>query len=443
LQPRALRNAIESENLNLAAGTGIATYAEALAAAVRGLGHAPVGVFGIKAQISGRNEVLDEVQLHDARLYVKRPVVDLVRRARYWVQGNPLGARARRIRLSGQVHHAPGVLSSGLFDALYGVPHLGLRAEMHFKRYGQSMRLKGIEGADVFHATQPIALSLKGVPNLYTVHDIIPLRLPYATLANKREYYDLLSLLCRKADRIVTVSEFSRKDILSVFRGAEDRVVNTWQSVSLPQYLLDLPEEEVARSLRNAFGLAYKNYFLFIGAIEPKKNVRRLLAGYAASGSQRPLVLAGGLGWQFDDDVLAIKDERFLRYSLSGGLIRPERTVRHLDYVSRADLVLLLRGARALVFPSLYEGFGLPVLEAMLAATPVITSNVSSLPEVAGEAAEYVSPFETDSIARAFRKLDNDDERCRELAALGLKRAQFFSPERYRERLAELYRPLC
>jgi glycosyltransferase involved in cell wall biosynthesis len=95
------------------------------------------------------------------------------------------------------------------------------------------------------------------------------------------------------------------------------------------------------------------------------------------------------------------------------------------------------------VFPSLYEGFGLPVLEAMLAGTPVITSSVSSLPEVAGEAAEYVNPFETDSIARTIRKLDNDDERCRELSALGLMRAQFFSPERYRERLAELYRPFC
>jgi len=430
---------VETENLNLAAGTGIATYAASLAKALVSLGHTPVGVCGVKAPVGGKNDFLNEVQLYDARLNLPHPIIDGLRRARYWVQGAPLGARARRLPRLGQVHLASPALASKLFETIYGVPHLSLRAEMHFKRYGRFMRLRGLEGASAFHATQPIALSLKGVPNIYTLHDIVPLRLPYATLDNKQAYYKLLSLITRKADRIVTVSEFSRKDILSVFKGAEDRLVNTYQSVSLPPRLLALPEDQVAQRIANSFGLEYKNFYLFVGAIEPKKNVKRLIAGYAASGSTRPLVLAGALGWQYDGDVRAIEDERFRRYRMDGGLIRPERAVRHLNYVSREDLVLLLRGARALVFPSLYEGFGLPVLEAMLAGTPVITSNISSLPEVAGEAAEYVDPFEVDSIAGAIRKLDQDKDRCAELSELGIVRAEFFSPELYQQRLAAVY----
>ena len=436
--------AIESDNLARKAGTGIATYAEGLARALRAIGMPTVGVCGIKSGMTSKNEFLDEVSLHDARLDSKRPVSDFIRRARFFALGDPLGAKAYRLPMSGQVMLGGDGLRSRQFDRVYGVPHLSMRAEMHFKRYGNRLRLKGVDGVDCFHTTQVIGLAIKGVPNLYTVHDIIPLRLPYATLANKRMHYDLLALLARKADRIVTVSEFSRNDFVSVFKGAEDRVVNVWQSASLPAAEMALSIDEVAEGLQRVFGLGFKNYYLFVGAVEPKKNIKRMIEGYAASGSIRPLVLAGGLGWQYEEDVLAIHDERFQRYRLGeDGLIRPDRMVRHLDYVSRADLTLLLRGARALVFPSLYEGFGLPVLEAMLAGTPVITSNVSSLPEVAGEAAEYVDPFDTASISRAIRTLDNDDARCDELSEKGLLRAEFFSPERYQQRLADLYRGVC
>lgn len=431
--------AIECDNLNLANGTGIATYAASLTSALRTLGHAPVAVCGVKDRLVSTNDLLTEVQLYDARLTLERPVLDFLRRARYWVHGAPRGARAQRIPQMGQVHISSSSHPLRDFGSVYAVPHLSLRAEMHFNRFGTLMTLKGVNNVAAFHTTQPIALSVRGIPNLYTLHDVIPLRLPYATLDNKQGYFDLLSRIIRNAHKIVTVSEFSRQDILSIFKCSEDRVVNTYQSVTLPPRLLMMSEDDVSNHIANCFGLEYKKYYLFIGAIEPKKNIKRLIDGYAASGSENPLVLAGSLGWQYDNDVRAIGDERFLRYRMKGGMIRPERSVRHLNYVTRQDLVLLLRGARALVFPSLYEGFGLPVLEAMLAGTPVITSDISSLPEVAGEAAEYVNPLEADSIARAIRTLDQDDERCAELRTLGLKRAEFFSPARYQQRLAEVY----
>jgi glycosyltransferase involved in cell wall biosynthesis len=128
-----------------------------------------------------------------------------------------------------------------------------------------------------------------------------------------------------------------------------------------------------------------------------------------------------------------------LHYDIVGLDVIPRRRVRRLSYVSREHLVTLMRGARALLFPSLYEGFGLPLLEAMSLGTPVMTSKVASLPEVAGDAAILVDPLDTDDIARAIRSLDQDADLRGELKQRGPKRAEFFSPEKYRERVAALY----
>jgi glycosyltransferase involved in cell wall biosynthesis len=114
--------------------------------------------------------------------------------------------------------------------------------------------------------------------------------------------------------------------------------------------------------------------------------------------------------------------------------------VKQLTYVSFEFLLALIRGARALLFPSLYEGFGLPVLEAMMLGTPVMTSNVASLPEITGDAAILVDPLDVEAIADAIRKLDSDDDLRAELAMRGIKRAQLFSPEKYRDCVAALYR---
>jgi len=117
-----------------------------------------------------------------------------------------------------------------------------------------------------------------------------------------------------------------------------------------------------------------------------------------------------------------------------------ERRVRRIDYLPFPQLVQMIRGARAVVFPSLYEGFGLPVLEAMALGTPVISSNTSSVPEVAGDAALLVDPYSTAEIAQALRKLDQDDDLCFELAQRGRRRAELFSEAAYAGRLRELYR---
>jgi glycosyltransferase involved in cell wall biosynthesis len=153
-------------------------------------------------------------------------------------------------------------------------------------------------------------------------------------------------------------------------------------------------------------------------------------------------VIAGSLGWQYDRDVEKINDEKFLYYRNDLGQIYPERRVRRLSFLPLPQLVSLIRGARAVLFPSLYEGFGLPVLEAMLLGTPVLTSNVASLPEISGDAAVLVDPLDTDAISRAIRKLDQDADLRNELSLRGPKRAAFFSPKVYQKTVADLYKRL-
>ena len=278
--------------------------------------------------------------------------------------------------------------------------------------------------------------------NIYTIHDLVPLRLPHTTLDEKKFFLNTVREIARRADRIVTVSEASRTDIVEMLGVSPDRVINTYQSVHIPEAMLMRAESDVARDLETFFDLGLKEYFLFVGAIEPKKNVARLVDAYASSGSRFPLVIVGAPAWQYESVVKKIADERFLTYRVADGVITPHRRVRQLAYLPFPRLIALMRGARAVLFPSLYEGFGLPVLEAMLAGAPVLTSNVASLPEIAGGAALLINPYDVDDLAAGIRALDNDEGLRVDLVAKGRERARHFAPERYKERLSQLYRDL-
>jgi glycosyltransferase involved in cell wall biosynthesis len=151
------------------------------------------------------------------------------------------------------------------------------------------------------------------------------------------------------------------------------------------------------------------------------------------------LVIAGGQGWQNEADVERINDTRFSNYRVTENTISKVKRVRRIPYLPLEQMVTLMRGARALLFPSLYEGFGLPVLEAMSVGTPVMTSNVTSLPELAGDAALLVDPRDVSAMAAAIRQLDNDTDLLGELSARGRLRAQAFSMANYQARLRTLY----
>ncbi|MBK1970583.1 glycosyltransferase family 4 protein [Brevundimonas diminuta] len=279
----------------------------------------------------------------------------------------------------------------------------------------------------VMHWTCPLPLIARGVPNILTVHDIIPLMLPHSTNDNKSTFYRLLDESCHRADHILSVSESTKIDLVRLFPDLEPRISVTYQPIFQPE---PTAHEDVARWLKDALNLDFGDYFLFYGAIEPKKNLGRIVEAYLDSGSRRPLVIVGGRQWlqEYEVGLLNAHLEQ-----------QPDTRIVRLDFLPRTSLDRLIRGARATLFPSLYEGFGLPVLESMALGVPVLGSYEGAVAEVGADAILGTNPHDVASIASGIRKLDKDDELRQSLSCAGKARTHFFSPSTYSDRLAEIY----
>ncbi len=455
---------IDGYNLALAKGTGIATYARNLSQQVSGLGHKVDILYGERNTV-GKNAVLSEVGFFDPSMRsLSRS--QIIRR----LVTSPIGVTAKEVPISGSVISKNFRNRLPHFDRIFTARELYSFSRWHFRTYGTFLPVDYDHAADIAQWTYPLPLHLKKAANLYTIHDLVPLRLPYATLDNKKEFYKLTKRICEKADHIVTVSEVSKRDIIDIFGVDENRVTNTYQSVSLPEKILNRSADEVGDEVASIFNLDYKDYFLFFGAIEPKKNVGRIIEAYLASRVETPLVIVGQLVWRDADELRLLNLEggkRRLRSRLSrktgdddnvsadpveaalsklamlsaSEKSRAESIVR-LEYLPFPLLTSLIRGAKGVVFPSLYEGFGLPILEAMQLRTAVITGTEGSNPEVAGDAAMTVDPYDVQAIAQAIRTLDNDEDLRSHYEHVGLERAKVFSPEAYDERLKALYAKL-
>ncbi len=427
----------DGRHLAAATGTGLATYARQLALAARLGGRRTEAAFGVQKAVGGNSPLLAEISLFDAQPDTPpRFRARVLRFLRTW-PGAPFGLKATKSTLRGDVVGA---------DILQGIDHAHIvvrlfeRAHAHFLRTGRFARLRISGDVAAFHATFPIPVRLSGRPNIVTIHDLIPLRMPFTSLDDKRYVYAMNKHAAESADHIVTVSEHTKRDIVELLGIPEDKITNTYQSIGIRDDVADNPDADIVRALASGFGLEPGGYYLFYGALEPKKNVGRLVEAYASSGSKRPLVIAGGLGWQYHDDLRRIEDERFvsLRRQADGGFSIHRRVLR-LPFLPPEQLTSLIQGARAVLFPSLYEGFGLPVVEAMRLGTPVLTSNISSLPEVAGDAAVLVDPHDLGHMSRAIANLDSDDALVRDLSARGRRRAKFFGRDAYVERVKAMY----
>ena len=429
-------------NNTLRGGTGIATYARNLTRTAKELGYRAEGLFHTTRALSNKDPILAEVEFFDARKTGGFDFSKHVLLSRSWALGAPGGIATKRLPRTGVViaPDASRDRADEEMDNRFAARQFMDISRLHFKRYGVRAKLRLPTRPALFHATQAIPLRVQGAVNVYTIHDLVPLRLPYATLDDKKYFLQLTRHLCRNADHIVTVSEASRRDLIEIAGAAPDRVTNTYQAVAFPPALLEPSEDQVANLVQGTFELDHKDYFLFYGALEPKKNVGRLIDAYLGSGSKRPLVIAGALGWEYEEELRRIGELSSHNYRVAGDRIARERKVIRVGRLPLFQLVSLIRGARALLFPSLYEGFGLPVLEAMLLGTPVMTSNVGSLAEVAGDAASLINPYDVAGMTNAIARLDADDDLRVELSRRGLTQARKFSPEAYREKVAELYR---
>ncbi len=424
-------------NLSLERGTGIATYTRMLARVARDLGY-EIGIVYSSPQRPAKNSLMREISFFDSRDAAPVALPKLVWDTICDQLRSRLGVQPSALKLTGTVitdqFHGRLLLNDHLFVAR----NLFTNARWYFSWSGRFIDLNFDTAPDIFHCTYQLPLRVKRSCNVYTIHDLIPLRLPYTTLDNKRQTYRLLRKIGAEADHIVTVSENSKRDIVQLLGVAEERVTNTYEAVEIPRELVETSDDLVAEELRGSYRLELQGYLLFYGALEPKKNVGRLIEAYMRSAVDIPLVITGPGGWGNQTEA------KILDGLLAEDRARPEksRRVYHFEYVSFPMLVTLIRGARAVLFPSLYEGFGLPVLEAMLLGTPVVTSRAGSLPEIAGDAALFVNPYEIDDIALAIKRITADEGLRAELSRRGRVQAGLFSVARYRERVAALYERL-
>ena len=300
------------------------------------------------------------------------------------------------------------------------VVYLGQLARVGFDRLLPDARL--------FHAAEHLLPHFRGVPTVLTVHDLIFRLFPEHHKPLNYWYLNLtMPLYCRRAGAIIAISESTRRDLIAYFHIEASRITVVHEAAA-PHFRPAAPAQ--IEAVRARYGLPGR-YLLHVGTLEPRKNLVRLLEALhllRRGGLDAPLVLVGAKGWLY---------EGFFRRLEELGL---ERAVSLLGYVPDEDLPALYAAATACVLPSVYEGFGLPVLEAMACGTPVVCSRSSSLPELGAGAARYFDPLDVEEMAGALRWVWDDADLRREMSAAGLAQAARFSWARAASETMAVYR---
>ncbi|AXF85210.1 Glycogen synthase [Ephemeroptericola cinctiostellae] len=303
-----------------------------------------------------------------------------------------------------------------------------LQSALTFMPFIGSARID--QSYDLFHATDHFIPKLRKTPVLATLMDPVPIMYPEWVSGGKTRPLKnwLFKRSAQSADHYVTISEFVVKDLVEHFRIPEEKI-----SV-IPLGVDALYFQKVAQAEKQAVLDKFKlqaGFFLFIGTLQPRKNILTLIEAFRSLPldiqKQHPLIIAGGQGWRSDKEILALQQ------------LEIEGLGRWLNYVSANEKLVLLQSACALVFPSLYEGFGLPVLEAFASNLPVVTSNTTSLSEVAGDAAWLVDPCSPSAIAQAMQTLVESPEIANNLRIKGMQRAQEYTWQRTADATWALY----
>jgi len=275
---------------------------------------------------------------------------------------------------------------------------------------------------DVFFSPDGFLSLTTRTPQVPVIHDLNFEHHPEQLRARDRYYFrKFFPKFARKAEHIITVSDYSKQDIVDTYGVKQDKVTVCYNGASESfRPLTDI--EKVAAKKRFFDG---RSYFIFVGALHPRKNVEGLFRSYDAfresTDSDTGLLIVGEKLWSHDGVEQAYEAMRF------------KDSVRFSGHLPSEDLVQAVGGARVLVFPSFFEGFGIPLVEAMRAGVPILSSNRTSLPEVGGDAALYFDPEDLSAMTDAMKQIDADEALRSKLQEIGLTRGRTFSWDRTAE----------
>lgn len=284
-----------------------------------------------------------------------------------------------------------------------------------------------VPDAELFHATEHLLMPLPDVPTVLTVHDLIYRLFPqYHKRLNYVYLNAAMPLYVRRAHAIITISESSKRDLVRLYDVPPEKVTVIYEAAG--SQFRPVPVEAIA-TVRNRYALP-ECFMLTVGTIEPRKNLSRLLDALAMThkkGADVKLVVVGKRGWLDEEFFRALEDHPC------------RESVQLLGYVPDDDLPCLYGAADLCVVPSIYEGFGLPVLEAMACGTPVACSRASSLPELGGDAAVYFDPISVDEMSASITRVLRDESLREEMRSRGLAQASRFSWKRAARETMEVY----
>lgn len=326
-------------------------------------------------------------------------------------------------------------------ELIHKKPHLKFIPE--FTRIKSNVLRKGIFlpfslgkwGLDLFHGVDHVGLPFlyknKKCRYIVTIHDLITRILPDKfSFKHRAVQNSILSLVLKKADKVIAVSSSTKKDLLRFYPRCEEKIKVIYEGVE--PYFYPRSAQEIKR-LMEKYNID-QNYFLFLGTLEPRKNIERVVESFIRfkeeTGAEQKLVITGRKGWLYKGIL-----EQMQNSLCSQDII-------FTDFVEDQDLPSLYSGAEVFLYPSLYEGFGLPLLEAMACGVPVITSNLSSLQELAEGSALLVNPRDVNQLAQAMERLIRDQQIKTKLKKKGLERTKQFSWRKTAEQTFKLYKEI-
>lgn len=322
------------------------------------------------------------------------------------------------VRVSAVVHHAPSNFEAQQIAPGVQLGRYSINTAWSVATGTNCLGIRTLTNqVDLIHATDHYIPKCKPVPMVATLMDAIPLSHPQWL---RSEFRSIKNMLWRRAanwaDEVITISEYSKVE-LSKWTGIALNKITVIPLGVDERWFQDVPEIDIAR-VRSEYQLP-ETFFISVGTLQPRKNIESTIKAHRALSMEErvrtPLIIIGRAGWKCEDVLRLIQED-----TATGA-------VRWLQHVPDSDLLPALKQATAMVFPSLGEGFGLPVLEAFAACVPVITSNTTSLPEVAGEAAISINPLDIDQIAEAMKRVLEDTSLANHLKELGRIRAREFN----------------